>query len=291
MKQIGRKIYRKNLTTMGLLSLVFLLLAHPPLFAANEITASDIIKRAYNVDRVDDQFSTLTITIKKANNPDKKLAFKMAWKNTKGKDGYQEKVLLVGEFPPDQAGIVYMSFRRGPNASKEDDTWLYLPELRTVRRISQRDHKHEHDDVFGNSALKRMHLEQRDPSNDSHELLRVDTLEDREYYVIESTLPKQAMPMKMDMPEHYIKYDSWIDKKTFTTRRIEFYGANKQPDVVMNLTWVKMDNTWIWKKVIGKDRTTGNVTLFQISDIKVNTGINSRLFTKRTMKRGVRGLR
>ena len=276
----------------AILSLVFLLLHHQAIFAANKISASDIAKQAYDIARVDDQLSTLTIIIKRKNKADKKLVFKMAWQNTKGKDGYQEKALLISEFPPDQAGIAYMSFRRGANASKEDDTWLYLPELHTVRRISQRDHKHEHDDVFGNSALKRIHLEPRDPSSDSHVLLQTDTIKNREYYVIESTLPKLAtdMPMDMDMPKLYHKSKSWIDKQTFTTRRVEFYGMNGQRDVTMNLTWIKMDNVWIWEKAIGKDETTGDVTLFRISDIKVNAGVNPRLFTKRTMKLGPRGL-
>ncbi len=241
-----------------------------------------IMQRVFDHKRVEDQDSTLTFRFFEPGTAEKKLVFRMLWKNEHGKNGYLNKVMFFSEYPPDQNGVAYMSWLREPGSSKEDDSWLYLPELRTVRRISHRDHKHKHDDVFGNSVLKRVHLDPRPPELDGHSVLGTEAINGRNYYVVESR------PIVSNKAYPFSKTVTWVDTETYTPRRVMFIDLSELLTADMEISWLKENEKWIWEKVKGFNPTNGARTLIEVTNIKVDIGLEDTLFSKRTMKRGLK---
>ena len=104
------------------------------------LTATEIANKTNEIDGGDDSISRLTFTFQKPNGSERKLVYTMAWKEYAGRDGVDDKVIFFSEFPPDDNGKSYMIW---VNTNKQDDEWMYLPELRMVRKVTH-DESHHH---------------------------------------------------------------------------------------------------------------------------------------------------
>lgn len=98
------------------------------------------------------------------------------------------KPFFFTESPPKKRGIAYLGWLRPTGRDKLDDEWIYLPELRSTRRIPHRGHEHSHDDdEFGNSLVSREHLEPRPPQLDDHKIIGEQDFNGQPHYLISST--------------------------------------------------------------------------------------------------------
>ena len=262
-----------------------------PVTSRAEMTAVDILKKSYSVHGGNDSVSLLTFTFMEPNERERKLAYTMLWKDYKGKDGFTTKMIFFKEYPPADKGIAYMTWMYSPELNQDDDEWLYLPELRTVRKLSKKiGEQGEHNDndkdsEFSKSVLHRTQLVPRPPELDTCELVRTDKIDGKEYYVIE------RMPKKGDSEYPYIKTINWISKDDYLLDKIDYFDMNGKLVIHQDIKWRKIGDNWVWDEVKATDKETGNTTVLKVTDVRINTGLDNEAFTKRVMRLGVDSLR
>lgn len=252
---------------------------------AETLSADEIATRAYERNRVDDQIATLTFTFSSAGKKEQQVAYTMVWKNMKGKDGYDNKAMFFGEFPTDKRGIAYLGWLTPAGSAKQDSEWIYLPELRTTRRIAHRgDDKADDDDEFANSLLKREHLDPRPPSLDTHTLVGEEMLDGRAHYVILST-PKQRQK------DESAKTVRWVDRESFRVDRAQYFDVDSEETLDVDIVWSRVGQFWVWKNVTAVSPKSGAKTVLEVDTISINSGLKDRDFSKRNLKRGSAGFR
>lgn len=253
--------------------------------SAKEPNADAIMQKSYAVYSGDDSLSRITFAFQEQGAPEKKLVYTMAWKRfTEGE--YEAKVMMFREFPPDAKGVSYMGFFYTPNPSRNDDEWVYLPELRMVRKLSHSGPKHAKQEEFAPSELRQYDLMPRHPEYDTQQLMGTEKLDNVDCYVIQST-PKpngeEAYP--------YSKVVKWISKDNFLPLRIEYYNENGKLHKQQVTRWKKISNAWVWEEVKGINTLTGNQTILTVSDVRINVGLTDESFSKRAMQLGIQGVK
>jgi len=252
---------------------------------AETLSPDQIAARAYERNRVDDQIATLTFTFSSRGKNEQQFAYTMVWKNMKGKGGYDNKAMFFGEFPTDKKGIAYLGWLRSAGSGKRDSEWIYLPELRMTRRIAHRDDdKADDDDEFANSLLKREHLDPRPPRLDTHTFIGEKALDGRAHYVILST---SKQPQKGEAA----KTVRWIDRDSFRIDRAQYFDANNEETLDVDIAWSQIDDAWVWKTVTAINPKTRAKTVMEVDTIRINSGLKDRAFSKRNLKRGSAGFR
>lgn len=252
---------------------------------ADALDANTLITRSYELPRVDDQIATLTYTFSTPGKDEQQVVYTMVWKNMKGAAGYDNKAMFFTESPPDRRGIIYLGWLRTPGSAELDDEWIYLPELRMTRRIAHRDHAHTHDDdEFGNSLLKREHLDPRPPQLDDHVLLGTELLDGRMHYLVAST-PKHHHDHGDDHMAHEAaaKTVRWIDQESYRIDRVQFYDAKDKETLDMRILWKQIDDFWVWRNVTATDPRTQARTVMEIDKIRINTALKEKDFSRRTL--------
>jgi len=239
---------------------------------AQDITGLDIIQKVYNRPTGDDMKGDLTMIIENARGNQRVREIKQYVKNF----GDLEKKIMFFNAPADVRNTSFMNWSYS-EGNRGDDQWIYLPALKKVKRISS-DSK---SDYFMGSDFTYDDLGDRQPLEDTHTLLREETLDGQETYVVES-IPKDEEYMYSRTVTWIVK-DSWIGLKT------EFYDededllkiltVNEQLESagVIILTNVKMTNV-----------QSGQSTVMSFSNVEVNTGLADNTFTERIMRRGIR---
>lgn len=235
--------------------------------------------KAYGVDGGSDSISRLTFTFRKSNRQERKLVYTMVWKDYGGKDNLEDKLVFFSEYPPDDRGKSFMTWIYN---NKKADEWMYLPELRMVRKVTHSNsHRHDNEeDDFANSVLTLVDLVPRQPELDRHELLREDQLDGQPVYVIES-VPRQDSD---DYP--YQRVQRWISRDDFLIERMDSYSKTGDGTKRQVIKWKKMGDAWVWEQVVGTDLKTQASTTLDISEIRVNNGLNDEVFSARSLRLG-----
>ena len=177
---------------------------------AQEMTARDIIEKDYNRAEGDDQTSNLTMTLINKSGKERIRKIKQFTKDM----GDMEKSIMFFQSPADVKNTSFMNWTYD-DESKNDDQWIYLPALKKTKRISS-DSK---SDYFMGSDFTYDDLGDRKLDDDTHELLREETIDGVAYYVVEST-PKDEDYM-------YTKTITWIRKDSFIGLKKEFYDEDE----------------------------------------------------------------
>ena len=250
-----------------------------------ELSADTIMQKSYAVYGGDDSLSRITFAFQEKGVPEKKLVYTMAWKRfTEGE--YETKIMMFREFPPDAKGVSYMGFFYTPNPSRNDEEWVYLPELRMVRKLSHTGPKHAKQEEFAPSELRQYDLMPRHPEYDTQQLMGAEKIGGVDCYVIQST-PKpnaeEAYP--------YSKVVKWISKDNFLPLRADYYNEYGKLHKQQVTKWKKIGNAWVWEEVKGGNTFTGNQTTLTVSDVKINVGLTDDSFSKRAMQLGIEGVK
>jgi outer membrane lipoprotein-sorting protein len=159
---------------------------------------------------------------------------------------------------------------------KDDDQWIYLPALKKTKRISS-DSK---SDYFMGSDFTYDDLGDRHPTQDTHKILREETVDGKDCYVIES-VPKDDDYM-------YSKTITWIIKDKWVGVKKEFYDED---DDLLKILSIK-NTEEIKGFLIITNSVMNNIqkkhkTVIKLTNVKINTGISKSKFTERMMTRGI----
>ena len=287
-------LYKKRADkTITTLVLMFSFLVYSAATVAASPDASKLMQEYFERARVDDEISRVTFTFSKPGEEDKKLVYRVFWKNYGADETFISKTLFFAEYPPAERGKSYLGMYRKPGSGEKDAEWIYLPDLRQVMRLTTKDghhHQHDHnkdhkDELFGKSVLNRSHLDPRPPSLDNHQFVIMEDVNGRPHYMIESR------PKSGDRSFPYSKIIYWLDKDNKVASRIHFVDQLDSVSVTMNIDWQEEKGKWVWKKVVGRNTEKNETTTIDSSKIHVNVGLEDGLFSKRNMEKGLENLR
>ena len=238
---------------------------------AEEITGQQIIENVYNRPTGQDQEGDLTMTLINSRGDERVREIKQFLKDF----GDMEKKIMFFLLPADVRNTSFMNWSYD-EVGKDDDQWIYLPALKKVKRISS-DSK---SDYFMGSDFTYDDLGDRHPSSDSHILLREETVDGEDCYVVES-IPRE---------EEYIysRTITWIVKDKWIGKKKEFY--DEDDDLLKTLTVKEVEKikdyliiTYSEMHNVQKDHKTTMI----LKNIAIDTGISDNKFTERMMKRGM----
>jgi len=260
----------------GVVSLVFFVSFSffGTVWAQTKLSGTEIMKKAMNLYGGEDQTSTVTLRLINKDGDERKIVTKRYWKNYNGKDGFDSKTIFFTEFPPDAKGVGFLIWDYS-KTGKPDGLWLYLPSLRTVRQLSTRDQ----NDAFMGSDLTFGDMGQRRLDEDEHRLIKEEKFQGELCYLVES-LPKEKDGI-------YGRKLVWVSKKDFRTLKIDYYDVKKELLKRRIFEWQKIGKALVYKKMDVTNVQKQHKTIYEISDLKLDIGLQDRDFKDRALKRGL----
>ena len=247
-----------------------------PLKVAASDDVLDIVRKCDFKNPGNDQRSILAITLIDKDENERKNVYLRLWKNYKGADGLADKMVLFTQFPPEAKGTGFMRWGYVSSENKMADQWIYLPQLRKIRRVSVRDSS----DSFLGSDLTYGDIEDRSIEADAYTLVS-DKSSDSEF-VIEAR-PKEKDALYSKKIHRYRKSADWDSCVRTRTDYYDRHGGLLKEQV---LTWQKVKDAWVWDTVLVENVQNRHKSVFKVSDVEINVGIKKKVFTERRLKRG-----
>ena len=227
---------------------------------AQEITGLQVIENVYNRPDGDDMTSDLTMTLINSSGKERVREIKQFSRDF----GDMEKSIMFFISPADVKNTSFMNWSYDEEG-KDDDQWIYLPALKKTKRISS-DSK---SDYFMGSDFTYDDLGDRKPSEDTHTILREETIDGENCYVVES-VPKDEDYM-------YSKTITWIIKDKWVGVKKEFYDEDEE--LLKTLTIKKVDDIKGFLVVthsVMENIQKNHKTIIKLSNVKIDTGIPNR---------------
>ena len=173
------------------------------------------------------------------------------------------------------ASIDGTSFLSWQVDGKDDEQFLYLPELGRERRIASS----QKDADFVNTDFTYEDMQERNVDKDTHKILREEKLGTYDCWVIESVPvdPKTSQ---------YKRWMAWIPKGIYLPLRVEYYTRIlRQPTKVLTTRRLeKISGIWTSKEVEMKNFERNTMTVLRTIEIKYNKGLPDRMFTRAYLK-------
>lgn len=240
--------------------------AKPALSA--EAILREAAKRMYGLK---DQTAQVTFHIVDSDGKEKKSVLRLYWKNYFGKENLSSKSFLVTESPAHDKGEKFLLWER-PEES-QTDIWLYLPELRQVRRLQSGGHHHH--DKEDDSDLLFEDIHQRPIEKDEHKLLAEEQVKGEPCYVIESRLKGHPF---------YGKKVIFLSKNDWTIRKITYFSEEGALLKTQWIEWQKIGDNLVWKNSEVVNARTSRKTTVELSNIKINVGLPDDQFSERALR-------
>ena len=234
-----------------------------------QLTGQQIMEKVYHNPSGEDTQGSLTMTLTNNRGEQRVRTLTQFIKD----DGKVEKKIMFFVSPADVKNTSFMSWSYADGRS--DDQWIYLPALKRTKRISS-DGK---SDNFMGSDFTYDDLGDRHPNQDNHKLLREETVDGKDCYVVEST-PKEDDYM-------YSKTITWVMKDNYLGLKREFYDdRGKLLKVLTIKKYEKVDGFWTILETEMHNVQKDHRTNMKFTDVQKNKGIPNSKFTERSMMLG-----
>ena len=189
--------------------------------------------------------------------------------------GDDKKTIMFFQEPADVKGTGFLTWDYSDD-DKDDDRWLYLPAMKKNRRISGTSAKKEY---FMGSDFTYDDMGNRDIDSDNHKLLREETLNGSDCWVIEST-PKET-------DEQYSKKIGWIRKDNFIAVKVEYFDKQGALMKVLEVNGVKeIDGFWTATSMTMNNLQREHKTIISIESMEYNMPLDDNLFTVNSLEKG-----
>ena len=236
--------------------------------------ADEIAKASYNLP--DGNTSSYTATLTLIDKSGKSRVREIAQYNMK--DGTTKKGVTVFRSPKDVAGVSYLSFDYPDNpdgSAKDSDSWLYLPAMKKVRRVSGS----SKDDDFQGTDFTYDDMGDRSVGKDTFAILGEDTVDGISCWKLECTAKDKSAKISRRV--------LWVGKDNYVTYKGEYYDKqNKLFNTMECQDIVQIDGYCTTQKMIMTTLTTNHKTVYEMKDIQYDNDINPALFTVSAMERG-----
>ncbi len=274
------KLNRFKIVSLSILFLFWL--AGISAAVEQSLSANEIVQKMdnrYDGDTVDSNISMLLIN-KNGKKRERKIK---SFSKDYGKD---TKGVIFFLSPANVKNTAYLSYDWNQE-EKEDDSWLYLPALRKVKRISSSDES----GAFMGSDFSYADINGLDISNWDYRFINENAVvNDMDTWVIEGT-PKPDRLKKVNSETGYLKYRMWIRKDNFLTvkakyqvkkgRKIKYFSAD---DISL------IDNIWttgVMRMVTTQKGKKLHETTLILQSVAYNQKLTDSFFTTHRIERGL----
>ena len=193
------------------------------------------------------------------------------------KDGTTKKCVTVFRSPKDVAGVSYLSFDYPDNpdgSPKDSDSWLYLPAMKKVRRVSGS----SKDDDFQGTDFTYDDMGDRSLGKDTFAILGEETVDGVSCWKLEYTAKDKNAKISRRV--------LWIGKDNYVTYKGEYYDKQNKLFKTMECQDIaQIDGYWTTKKMIMTTLTTNHKTVYEMKDIQYDNDINPAFFTVSALER------
>ena len=260
----------KNLQLTTAIIAMIIAIGFSPEITGQSLSGKQIIEKVYNRPAGDDQTSDLTMTLINKSGDQRVRKIKQFTKDL----GNVEKSIMFFLSPADVKNTSFMSWTY--DSDQSDDQWIYLPALKKTKRISS-DSK---SDYFMGSDFTYDDLGDRKLEDDTHKLLREETMDGKECYVVES--------LSKDEDYVYSKTMVWVNKSNFIGVKKEFYDEDEDLLKVLAIKEVEeISGIWVITNSEMKNVQKNHRTTMVLNNIQINTGMSESKFSERMMMRGM----
>ncbi|MFH1147778.1 MAG: outer membrane lipoprotein-sorting protein [Pseudomonadota bacterium] len=182
-----------------------------------------------------------------------------------------KRTLIRFNSPAEIKGTGFLTIE---NENRDDDQYLFLPELRRSRRIvsSQKDQK------FVNSDFTYEDMQRRKVEKDTHRLLGSKVFGSYQCWILEST-PKPAAESQYD------KLEALVTKDNYIPVRINYYSRGKTVKTYTVLDLQNVNGFWTDMTAEMYDLDTRHKTVLEVKKISYNTKIKPDIFTVRNLEK------
>lgn len=238
---------------------------------AQDISGRDIMVLVDECPDGDDRISELSMTLINRRGR-KRIRQVVSWRKDYGKD---TRKLMRFKKPADVAGTAFLSWDYD-DPDKDDDRWLYMPALRNTRRISGE----ATNDYFMGTDFTYDDMGDRNVDEDTHRLLREETLEGVDCWVVES--------VPVDPTDMYTKKINWIDKEKDLPLKTEYYDKDGHLKTYTVDTVEKIGGFWTVTAMRMENNVEHHTTLMTFRDVRYDTGLKDSQFKVNALTRGLR---
>lgn len=197
--------------------------------------------------------------------------------------GLEKRTISFFLSPRNVKGTAFLTFDYS-EADRDDDQWLYLPALRKIRRISA---SNRGDYFLGTDfTYEEIKNETKLAIQDyNYKTLGIKIVNGINLYQLEST-PKTAEIAK---ELGYSRVVSLIDPTIWMTRQADFWDVAGNHLKTIYTKKVKLvQNIWTAHRLEAFNHKTGHRTLFEISEVDYQKEVPDKVFTQRTLRRGLK---
>jgi len=244
------------------------------LTSAADLTGYDIAKKADEMEKgkTSSYTASMTLTNKKGTSRQREIFMR-------SKDyGDVEKSVIVFTLPKDVDGVSYLSFDyddAADGSKKDSDSWLYMPAMKKVRRISGSGK----DDEFMGSDFTYSDLGERGLTKDTFTLLGEEKLQGADCWKVEA----KARDKKEKTQRRII----WYQKDNYQVLKVEFYDRQDSLSRELTCSDIKqIDGIWTTGKMFMKNLKKDHSTLLEMKDTKYNLSLDDSIFTVSAIERG-----
>ena len=236
-------------------------------------TAEEIAKKAHDIPdcKTSSSVAVLTLIDKAGKSRVREVA------SYEMKDGTTKKGVMVFRSPKDVAGVSYLSFDYPDNADgsvKDSDSWLYLPAMKKVRRVSGS----SKDDDFQGTDFTYDDIGERSLGKDTFAILGEEAVDGNDCWILEYKAKDTSAKISRRV--------LWIDKASYVVRKGEHYdrtGNLKKKLVCENIELI--DGYWTTQKMTMENVQTGHKTVYENKDVKYDSSVDANYFTVSALER------
>ncbi|QTQ16497.1 outer membrane lipoprotein-sorting protein [Treponema parvum] len=191
--------------------------------------------------------------------------------------GDYKRTVMFFLTPKDVTGVGYLVWEYDEEG-KDDDTWLYMPAMKKVRRIAGSGK----DDYFMGTDFTYNDMGNRELSKDDFSILSEETVDGFACWKI------QCVPH--DTTERNSRRVYWIRKDNYIAIKGELYNRQKNLERVLSVKDVEqIDGIWTAKTFSMENLASGHSTLLEIKNITYNKSLDDSIFTVASLEKGRMG--
>jgi outer membrane lipoprotein-sorting protein len=236
---------------------------------AAELSGKEIVRRAREQEFPEKSEARVRMTLVDNRGWKRERHFTLMRKSI-GKD---TKIMIRFISPPDIRGTGYL-INQTPGA--EDEFYIYFPATKKLRRVKSK----EGSKSFMGSDFTNYDLKQRDIEEDTHKLLRTETVGGKDCYVVEN-IPKRPDEIG------YSRTISWIRRDIFVTQKTDFYDREGRLLKQLLAEKVeKIEDLWTITRSRMENIINGHQTIMELEEIEFDSELPDSLFTKRELQKG-----
>ncbi len=255
-----------------------LLIASITLSSLMAITGQEIAQKVHDRDDGDNSTSKMKMILVDKNGK-KRIRDLKTYTKDKGEDKLKLMFFLT---PADVRNTGFLTYDY-EDSNKDDDQWLYLPELKKVKRIASSDKSSS----FMGSDFTYSDMTSRNVADYTYKIMKEPKVNGHKTWQMLVT-PKTKKTIE---ETGYTKSIVFVRQDNFViVQALNYIKIGKKLKYMKVLNLEKIDGVWTTKKmqmVTKKGKKMLHKTIFEFSDIKYNQGLEESFFKTRTLERGL----